>query len=412
MAILLVALIVRVGVVIGTHGYAPVTDDKDYDRHALSIARGHGYPNTVIAAPGPSAFRPPAFPYLLAGVYALAGTHSPSLRWTAARLGEAVLGTITVALIALLALRLWGPRAALVAGAFAAVYPPLIVLSASLLSESVFVPLELAAVLAALEMRRSGRLRLGLATGGLVGAAALTRANGILLIVPLILLAWTGRPWWRPRSLVGPGAVVVAAVLALVPWTVRNERVMHAFIPLGTQDGYALAGTYNEVSDRDHAYPAAWRVPLLVPRFKNLLTRSGLGEAAASSRLKTAAENYVVDHPGYPLKVAYYDTLRLLDLRDYSLDREQYADLGMSPKLALAGRLGFFLLLPLAALGVAVGAFRRAPVWFWLAPALVFISTLLVSASTRYRAPVDPFLILLGAAGVSAVWERRTARRG
>ncbi len=119
-ALVVVALIVRVGVVAATPAFTPATDAADYDRHALSIARGNGYPPTEIAgAGGASAFRPPALPYTLGALYAVTGARGERARWTAARLAEAALGAVLVGLIALLALALWGAAPAVAAAAIA-----------------------------------------------------------------------------------------------------------------------------------------------------------------------------------------------------------------------------------------------------------------------------------------------------
>src|SRR5204863_9241985 len=89
------------------------------------------------------------------------------------------------------------------------------------------------------------------------GVALLTRPNGALLLLPLCLALW--RPHLRVRSLVAPAAIVAVAVLVVAPWTVRNARVMHAFVPVSTQVGYTLAGTYNDASRADSSQPALWR---------------------------------------------------------------------------------------------------------------------------------------------------------
>ncbi len=77
-ALLAVALIARFAFIAATPGYELVHDARDYDRHAISIANGEGYPPA--RAPGrPSAFRPPAYPHLLAGAYLVAGVENATL---------------------------------------------------------------------------------------------------------------------------------------------------------------------------------------------------------------------------------------------------------------------------------------------------------------------------------------------
>jgi hypothetical protein len=60
--LLIVALVVRVGVVVATPDFEPVNDAASYVEHAESISAGHGYPPSSIVPGGgqPSAYRPPA----------------------------------------------------------------------------------------------------------------------------------------------------------------------------------------------------------------------------------------------------------------------------------------------------------------------------------------------------------------
>src|SRR5947208_1271971 len=115
-------------------------DSIDYLRHGASIAAGHGYPPSIIAARGgPSALRAPGYPYLLGAEFALTADTAD-----AARALNAVLGPLAVLLVYLVAARIWPRRLALTAAALAAVFPPLVGLSASVLSEPMFIALELA----------------------------------------------------------------------------------------------------------------------------------------------------------------------------------------------------------------------------------------------------------------------------
>ncbi len=70
-----------------------------------------------------------------------------------------MLGTITVALIGLVALELFGEVAGLIALVLAAIYPVLIELSATLVAENLLTALVLAAVYAGLRVRRARSAR-------------------------------------------------------------------------------------------------------------------------------------------------------------------------------------------------------------------------------------------------------------
>ena len=69
-AILVAALAIRVAWVLATPDYQLVHDALDYDNHAASIAAGDGFATSYGR---PTAFRPPAYPIFLAGVYWFTG---------------------------------------------------------------------------------------------------------------------------------------------------------------------------------------------------------------------------------------------------------------------------------------------------------------------------------------------------
>ncbi len=401
------ALLVRVVVVLATPQFAPATDASDYDRIAVSLAQTGGFPiSGLTGRGGPTAFRPPMFPLALAGVYKLVGAGDEKARWEAGRMLEALLGAASVALICLIALRLWGPGVALLSGLIAAIYPPLVLVGSSLMSESLFIPLVLAAVLSGLVAReRGGAWRWLVLTGVLVVLAALTRSNGIVLLAPIGFLVWTGRPRFAWRSLRVPLALVATTALALIPWTIRNAHVLHAFVPTSTESGYALAGTYDPTAQHRRDFPAMWIPP--TPELGRVLRSSpGLNEAGVSSRLVTIGADYIEAHPSSLLKTGYWDTVRLFNLggtgfESWAAQYEAY------PKgLADLSVYAFWLLGLIAIGGAFTRAARAAPAAFWWCPAALLLSTVMLIGSTRYRSPADPFFVMLAALGLRAVRER------
>ena len=398
-ALLGLALAVRVAAVLATPDYQLVDDPADYGRHARSIADGDGYPDTTVApAGGPTALRPPVYPHLLGAAFWLFGD---SL--TAARLGQAVLGTVTVGLIGLVARQLWDRRVGLTALGLAALYPPLVIWSTAVISEVVFLPLVLASVAAALEWRRERQPRWLVVSGVAAGLAILARANGAVLLLPLAAAAWTVRPRWSPASLSRPAALLAAAVLTVAPWTVRNAVVMDAFVPVSTQAGFALSGIYNDTTRRASLYPGAFRPPALDPEVAAILGRD-LDEAALERELRAFERRYAFDHPLYVAEVGARNALRMTHIHERSYG-ENLDDIGIGRGPALAGAYGFQLVAVLALFGAFTSGARRAPLWFWSIPVL-FMSSAFVGAFIRYRAPVDPFLLMLAALAVTSGADR------
>jgi 4-amino-4-deoxy-L-arabinose transferase-like glycosyltransferase len=249
--ILLLALLLRVGYMVATPGYELVHDATDYDRAARTVAAGDGWPLSHGRA---TTFRPPAYPLLLAGVYKVAGVEHGTKheRVVPARILGILIGTLIVAMIGVIARQLWGRRVMLLALAGAAVYIPLILVGGAVMSEPLFALLLLGALAAAIQHRRSThRWRWVVTAGVLAGLTCLTRANALVLLLPLGLAVWTVRPRWSVRALAAPALLVVLALLTISPWTIRNAVVFDRFIPVSTQLGSALAGTYNDQARLD-----------------------------------------------------------------------------------------------------------------------------------------------------------------
>jgi 4-amino-4-deoxy-L-arabinose transferase-like glycosyltransferase len=406
------ALVLRLVIVFATPHFSPREDSAVYDANALSLARTGSFipvsQETLHA--GPTAFYPPLFPVVLAGVYKVLGTSEPA-RWEAGRVLEAVLGAIAVLLTGLIATRLWGARVGLIAAGIAAVSPPLVLVGSSLLSESLFIPLLLAAVWAALVFRDSRRLRWAALAGVLVGLSALTRGNGVFLIIPVGLLVWVQRPRWTRQALGAPALVLAATVVILIPWTVRNLEVFHQFVPIATDTGYTLDGTFNAaVQNGEQRFPAMWVMPQA--RTQQLYAADPhANEASISQTLTREALHYIRGHPVSLLKTAYWNTVRMLDLTP-SVER-YFAPYERYPLwLAMLSVYASWALLLLCVVGILCPAARAAPAALWTCPVVLYLSTVLLLGLTRGRSPSDPFLIMLASLAVVAAWDRLAKRRG
>jgi len=232
--------------------------------------------------------------------------------------------------------------------------------------------------------------------------AALTRAQALILLIPLAIAVWDGRPWRSPRALGPPLVLVLAALLTITPWTIRNARELHAFVPISTQFGSALAGTYNDAARGDTQNPAAWQGIRHVPDYAYLFDRvRQIPEPTLDHELRAASERYIRAHPFYVAKVTWWNTRRMLDLAGLRRSRATAATLTIDHKWADRGIVCFWIVAALALAGALAGVARRTPAWVWAVPVLMFLSVVfLVVETPRYRTPIDPFLILLAAAGL------------
>jgi 4-amino-4-deoxy-L-arabinose transferase-like glycosyltransferase len=397
--ILAVAFVVRVGAVAAHRDYVPYGDPADYERMARVISDLR-YPGRTEGLPGPTAGRPPAYPVALGAVYAVDESR------TLARLVQAVVGTITVGLVGLVALlALRRRRVALTAMALAAVWPPFWLIGGALLSEVLFVPLTLGAVAAALRFRDRPRLRWAVLAGVLIGLAGLTRANGLVLALPVAVAIGTAAQGAALRPVV---ALLAAAILTLAPWTIRNAVEFGALVPVATEDGFTLAGTYNDVAREQERFPAAWVNWYQVPSNLDAIDSVENDERVWNDKLRGESLAYAADHPGYVPKVAWWNLRRLFDAAGQDWLEVEFASYGLPRWMARLELLAFWPVLLLALAGLALGGARALPRWLWLVPALLLLP-ILTTGYMRFRAPIDPYLVVLAAIAVVALWERRTA---
>jgi 4-amino-4-deoxy-L-arabinose transferase-like glycosyltransferase len=424
--IVLVALLVRAAVVVADDGYVPANDSFQYDGMARSIAAGDGYPQSpLLLQGGATAFRGPTYPFLLGGVYAVSGDSV-----TAGRLAGAALGALTVLLVYLIARRIWSRRVGLVAAGMTAVFPPLVLLSRELLSESVFLVLMLAAVLCVLSFRASGAAPRWAAVAGVVcGLAVLTRNVGVVLILPVALGVWTLRPRLSGQAALAPLLVVLCAALVVAPWALRNAIEFGRFIPVTSSVGYTPAGTYNEASYRDSDAHAAWRNPQLVPGYSALFVTQGVDEGTVDATLRREARQFAWDHPAYVAEASGWNLLRVFEIVGGSVVNQKGQEVyqrGIGSEVPSAERVGLGLAAVLALLGILAivrprwGAdataapsarIPRGPWFLWMIPVLMVLVTVPLNGLPRYRLPADPFLLMLSAVGLTWIWDRLASAR-
>jgi 4-amino-4-deoxy-L-arabinose transferase-like glycosyltransferase len=402
--ILLLALALRVGYVLRTSSFTPILDGHSYDVLARSLANGHGW------AYGNGAYRPPGYPFYLAAIYKVVGVPhlvTPGIgiahgQYGPPRLVQAVVSTIAVGLLGLVAREVTGVKVALAAMAIAAVYPALILVGVSMMTESLLVPLILGATLCALRARRSAHPYRWIAGAGvLAGLSALTRGNGIVIAPALAIVVWTARPRLRWRSLAAPALLLAIAALTISPWTVRNAVAQHAFIPVTDELGATLAGTYNSVAARHHFI---WEAGHRYPQYRAIRNDQKLQESVRASRLLSAVLTYVGKHPADVPKAMFWNTVRLADLQGLNISHmTARTDTGATASADDASVYVFWVVGLLAIAGLFTVDARRIPKALWLVPFFIWLSEAPITTGTpRFRAALDPWIILLAACAVTA----------
>jgi 4-amino-4-deoxy-L-arabinose transferase-like glycosyltransferase len=207
-----------------------IWDERDYNALAISLAeRGE-----FAFRPGsPTAFRPPLYPVIVAGLYRLAGVES----FQTVRLLQAGLSLLNVLLLYRLGARVFDRRVGLWAAGLYCFYPSLLGFNILLLTEVLFTFLLCATcyvLVLALQRASFAWLALG---GVLLGLAALTRS--VLWLFPAVLSVLLLR-WWpqdRARRAIAAGLLVATFALTIAPWVIRNTRLEQTFVAIDTMGG-------------------------------------------------------------------------------------------------------------------------------------------------------------------------------
>lgn len=374
-----------------------VGDALEFHQQANLLADGHGYIDPFAWAfqhvARATADKPPVYPFLEAFVSLLGGRS-----WQAHDIVGILSGTATIVVVALLARRLAGPRAALVAAAAAAAYPMLVAADGALRSESTYALLVTSSLLLALRLRERRTHGRAAALGAVIALAALTRGEGVLLVL-LVALPAAG---WRTRQ---AGVAVLACAVVLAPWLIRCWTTFGEPVAISTNTGGLLAGANCDTTYHGELL-GQWD-------FRCLRHLDQPNEAKAADTLRGDGLRYVRHHLGrLPVVVAarlgrsfeLYRPLQGVNQERFFEGRDQTAE-----KAGLVMYYAFALL----AIGGAVVLRRRrdGSLSTLLAPVVgvVFVS-ITAYGITRFRVGAEPAIVVLATIGGAAGLRRLRSR--
>ncbi|HYU38661.1 MAG TPA: glycosyltransferase family 39 protein [Acidimicrobiia bacterium] len=422
LAIAVLALVVRIVFVLVVDPRLPDPGDATaYHLLANNLADGHGYIRPfdfrLLHVARPTAEYPPLFPALLAVPSYLGATSVD-----AQRVFLCFVGTGTVVLVGLLGRRVGGPIVGLVAAAIAAVYPMLFLGEAVLMAESLFVLLVTAMLFLAYSAADAPSPLRFAALGLVIGLSALTRAEGLLFAVVLVIpLALSIRAVAVKRRVLLAAVTVGVAVLTVAPWTIRNAARLHAFVPISNNIGTAVDGancdltysgaqiglwreTFTTFGD------AARRLPQAKGCFEGFdIRRRNFDETDVANFHRRSGVSYARHHLSRaPLVVA------VRELRTWGLyaPRQQieFESLeGRPRRWQGVGTVMYWVLLSLAVAGAIVLVRRRVRVWPLVSTAVVAsVTTALTYGQQRFRIAAEPAIVVLAAVSLAALaaWRR------
>lgn len=397
-----IAFVLRFALITIGHTYRFKNIDNNFSfgwemgRIGRSLAEGQGFANPFNETTGPTAWEPPLYPFLVAGVFKLTGVYTHASAVTLLSMNS-IFSALTCMPIFLIARKSFGEKVAVWSGWLWALLPSVMYWCTRWVWET-----SLAAFLLALifwltldiEDRDGGKP--WAAFGLLWGISALTNTSLLAFLPVSVLWIWFQR--WRAgkRSPAGVALAVSIFLACVLPWSLRNYQTFGKFIFIRDNFGAELRIGNGPVAD------GTWQEYLHPTRNQYEMRRfQALGETGYIEERKRSAIEFISGHPS---RFAVLCVKRFIYYW------------GGIPKLSEIPALTPFKnslylassVLAFWGLGRALRQGRRgAWLFFWLVlsyPAIYY----LVFPHPRYRHPIEPELGILMVYIVSQV-ERKPA---
>lgn len=399
--IVLFALSLRAGCIIFLSRYLDSNqtrsvDASSYNQIAQNLVERHIFTSSVdppYDLQKPSTFRPPLTPFYLAAIYVIFGT---DLFW--GRLGLAVLSALSCGMTYKFGARLFGRTSGVIAGGISCVYPFFLLLVLLPLTEgiSIFLSLLLIIILYSDQLqKKSFRETQGaqwyftwiVSVGIVFGLVLLNKAANIVLL-PCIL-------FWGIFQLPGSWLIRLSRVLVvmttttliILPWAIRNQKIVGTITPINSNGGWTFYLGNNEHTDKnlralEEGTSNGWIPPKEVYEpFADLTFGDTKNYEKRAVRLGL---NFIWEHPGIFINYAF-----------------RKLKIFWSPYHHLVDKITWY---PLALFGI-VGLGYSLRCWKdHLLLYLLILSTMIIpvffTSMPRFRAPIMPFLIVYAAFGL------------
>jgi 4-amino-4-deoxy-L-arabinose transferase-like glycosyltransferase len=367
-------------------------DSEYYHLQANLIADGHWfiepfkftYDGTVV----PSAFHPPLWPFVLSILSQFGGRSAD-----AHRMVGCLAGTGTVVVLGLVGRRLIGDRGGLVIAGLAAVYPNLWLNDGTLDATTLYGFLAALVLLGAYRWLQRPTYIAAAVLGAVIGLAALTRAEALLLVPLLLLPLALSRPGLSRRVRLVTLAVGAGALIAvLLPWTVLTASRFERPVIVSNNGGPLFAVTNcPSTYDADGPLVGMWDF------FCNVPTRPHEDESEYAARAQSHGLNFARDHLGELPRVVATRIARGWDLylpgRNVAL-AEVFR--GRDVGIGRFGQYMYFATAVLAIGGAVVLRRRRVPLWPLFAMIALTTLTFAISwADATFRTAGELALIVL-----------------
>jgi 4-amino-4-deoxy-L-arabinose transferase-like glycosyltransferase len=354
---------------------------------ATAISSHRGFSSPFGIETGPTAWIPPVYPGLLAGIFLIFGQRSV-LAAATILIVQAILSSLTCIPLYAIAKRAFDERSAVWSTWAWALFPYEVVLPGLFVWETCLSGF-LAVSLCYLSTSEYADERWGgIWAGVLWGIAALNNA-ALLSLMPVFLFSGYGGRRMRCK---GVATVVLVTVVVICPWTVRNWAVFRTLVPLRSNFG-------EELWKGNHP-GGLGRIEYGIGPADNVAQRERyqqLGEIAYVRQRRWEALQFIRQSP-----------IRYARLVLYRVEYWWFAQ-GEGAPIFIFYRL--LSVLSLSGMALAWRRWRVAGTLLLFGAVVVYpLVYYLTDVYARYRYPIEPFLMVFVGYALSRVFEFRRSK--
>jgi 4-amino-4-deoxy-L-arabinose transferase-like glycosyltransferase len=299
----------------------------------------------------------------------------------------------------LLGERLFGRAAAVLAGLIACVYPFFLLLVHLPLTESLSIFLTLALITLIYYYRPRCHVFLWSGSIGVIfGITLLNKAANIVVFPCLGLWAlWELRAPVKKR-IVALGIIVLAAGIIMLPWIVRNYRIIGAVVPVNSNGGWTFylgnnLHTEQNLRDLEQGTATGWTPPQEV--FLPLADLAFTESKAREQRAVRLGLEFIRSHPGKFAEFAFRKVKIFWTAYPHILDNVSWYPIAM-----------------LSVLGIwwSFASWKQYRLLYLLILSSMSIPVVFTSMP-RFRAPLLPFLIMFASFALVTIGRKWYADR-
>ena len=375
--VLLLAFLARIAylnVIVGPNTYPSNIDSIEHHLIAQNLVEGNGYSMYGHS----TAYRAPFLTYFMALCYWIFGVN-----FAVVRIGIIIMSLLLIWVVHLLAQQLFNGNVGIWAALIAAIYPHFIFYNSRIFTETPFVLFSLLALLFFVKFITAESRRDLLLTALFLALAILTRPVGfVLLFLILLFILFKQRRW---MSIKNAGIILVAVIIFISPWIVRNYTVFKQFVPVTTQGAVVVWVGNNHYVAHHPLLRGGHALYQYLPGARKLITDS---EIERSHYALVQFLDFLRQYPNDIPILIWNKTVRFWEKEFIT---------GSSRRWMYEFSYLFIMIFAVMGLALSLASHRKEAIYLLMLFVANFIPALIFWSGARIRLPAEPVFIIFAA---------------